>query len=677
MVDIFDQIAGNTEAASGAPDIFDHIAGNIPAPAEPSLLSKAWSDVKDTPRALRGLLASIPTGASNIFQAATNDIPRAVSDAWTMGKNSIFDTNIPPRGTPQESKESYDRLERTLGGIGSIAATIAGGGTPLGPIGMAAAQTGFDKLNQLTGADVATTPEQDADALRRNTIQGAILSGAAKVAGKGLTGTSEAVKPPTPEDIQIQNLGVSLSDIKRANKFKPTIDGETPLDQAFNGAKERGVFTGDDAPAEIKARNLAAKALIADQLHGENGLLSQADEAIANKKGPEVPKESLGWWKSLDDFVNAKNAATAPDSTPPSPIDYTKAEEYIAKNPDQADALTKQLDKRKAVTDNMFDGTLSSLSKRKSALGQIAYDGTTDSKVLDQKVYQDIKNTIESRANEIVPGLGDKVKELNSQLSEHYTLEPIIERAVNKDIQAGYKDPPPSTLKSLLSTAAAGGVITAPHVAIPAVIGYGVAKGAAAIAKSRPGRSIASSALQKIASASPDLAPVTIAANNTPISSNDLQGLLALSSAKGNQPAILDNAFASLKGKNMDMLMGLPKARVLDAVRSIESGGLKDPIKAVSSTGAVGPYQFMPATAKALGIDPKDSTQARDGAARLLQENFDRFKDPLLAIAAYNWSPGKLSKLLDTHKAASWDEVKNYAPEETQNYIKKFKTLVG
>jgi len=64
--------------------------------------------------------------------------------------------------------------------------------------------------------------------------------------------------------------------------------------------------------------------------------------------------------------------------------------------------------------------------------------------------------------------------------------------------------------------------------------------------------------------------------------------------------------------------------------------------KAVSPQGAIGLMQIMPATAKGLGVDPTDPTQAVDGAARLLSEALTRNKESLEdAIKEYHGGPDR------------------------------------
>lgn len=65
-----------------------------------------------------------------------------------------------------------------------------------------------------------------------------------------------------------------------------------------------------------------------------------------------------------------------------------------------------------------------------------------------------------------------------------------------------------------------------------------------------------------------------------------------------------------------------------------------------SSAGALGIAQFMPATAKELGIDPLNPEQAIDGAARYLRQLKNRFGTWRAALIAYNWGPGNLARAL-------------------------------
>lgn len=100
---------------------------------------------------------------------------------------------------------------------------------------------------------------------------------------------------------------------------------------------------------------------------------------------------------------------------------------------------------------------------------------------------------------------------------------------------------------------------------------------------------------------------------------------------------------------------------------------------AVSWAGAVGPWQFMPATATRMGlkvnrqIDERTnyirSTQA---AARYLTELYNQFGDWLLVIAAYNGGPGNVLKAMRRSGSRNFWDIQYYLPAESRNHVKKF-----
>lgn len=100
---------------------------------------------------------------------------------------------------------------------------------------------------------------------------------------------------------------------------------------------------------------------------------------------------------------------------------------------------------------------------------------------------------------------------------------------------------------------------------------------------------------------------------------------------------------------------GVPPG-MLAAVATVESGGRVD---AVSRAGARGLMQLMPGTARALGVDPMVPAEAIDGAARYLRENYMRFRDWDLALAAYNAGPGAVR----AHGGIPpYEETRRYVP---------------
>jgi hypothetical protein len=111
---------------------------------------------------------------------------------------------------------------------------------------------------------------------------------------------------------------------------------------------------------------------------------------------------------------------------------------------------------------------------------------------------------------------------------------------------------------------------------------------------------------------------------------------------------------------------GVPADHLARLLRQ-ESGFSPDVISGqrVSSAGAQGIAQFMPGTAKELGVDPLNPESAIPGAARYLSQLQKQFGGDLThATAAYNWGPGNVQKWL----AAGGDPSR--MPAETQGYLK-------
>ncbi len=100
---------------------------------------------------------------------------------------------------------------------------------------------------------------------------------------------------------------------------------------------------------------------------------------------------------------------------------------------------------------------------------------------------------------------------------------------------------------------------------------------------------------------------------------------------------------------------------------------------AFSWAGAVGPWQFMPGTAKKMGLkvnqyrdERTDYHKSTTAAARYLKELFSIYGDWLLVIAAYNGGVGNVnSAIRRSHSRNFWD-LQYYLPTESRNHVKKF-----
>lgn len=96
-----------------------------------------------------------------------------------------------------------------------------------------------------------------------------------------------------------------------------------------------------------------------------------------------------------------------------------------------------------------------------------------------------------------------------------------------------------------------------------------------------------------------------------------------------------------------------------------------------SPVGARGLFQFMPETAKEMGLstflpdertDPEKSARA---AARYLKQLHRQFGDWPLALAAYNAGPGRVRRTLSKRQGVIFADIAASLPAETQMYVPK------
>lgn len=98
-----------------------------------------------------------------------------------------------------------------------------------------------------------------------------------------------------------------------------------------------------------------------------------------------------------------------------------------------------------------------------------------------------------------------------------------------------------------------------------------------------------------------------------------------------------------------------------------------------SWAGAVGPWQFMPATARVMGLrvnkyvdERRDYKKSTYAAAKYLTHLYGLYGDWLLVIAAYNGGPGKVNSAIKRSGSKDFWKLQNYLPAESRNHVKKF-----
>jgi membrane-bound lytic murein transglycosylase D len=98
-----------------------------------------------------------------------------------------------------------------------------------------------------------------------------------------------------------------------------------------------------------------------------------------------------------------------------------------------------------------------------------------------------------------------------------------------------------------------------------------------------------------------------------------------------------------------------------------------------SWAGAVGPWQFMPATARLMGLkvtrkldERKDITKSTHAASKYLNTLFELYGDWLLVIAAYNCGSGTVNSAIKRSGSRDFWQLQGYLPAESRNHVKKF-----
>ncbi|MFN2350671.1 MAG: lytic transglycosylase domain-containing protein [Kiritimatiellia bacterium] len=104
--------------------------------------------------------------------------------------------------------------------------------------------------------------------------------------------------------------------------------------------------------------------------------------------------------------------------------------------------------------------------------------------------------------------------------------------------------------------------------------------------------------------------------------------------------------------------------------------------EARSPVGALGLYQFMPATAERFGLalKPRDERLQPEASARAAAQYLRllhrRFQSWPLALAAYNAGEGRVGRLLKRHNADSFEGIVQHLPAETRMYVPKVRAVV-
>jgi len=504
-------------------------------------------------------------------------------------------------------------------------------------------------LGAQAGADVA--PEHPilgsiAGSLLALKAPGAIKSVANK-AGQTLTNAGKA--------FERASVGAGVKDYLRSKKVSglmedaQTGEASTKLKQSINEIGEKDGWGLNRSPEKLLERN--AQAL---ENYG-----AQIDEMLtaADVKGVK-PKFIVSFKGSDSSTAKLIQSAKA-----------DKAELMAVRD----DFLKRLYDKN-----NGWNGTVSDLNKWKSALDDIAYSSTAQGGLRPAReaaIKRALAGDMRKAVKESIEKAGVASKKEIEDAFHNYAIRADVHPVLAEAVTKGEASTSASLLRGLLRTS--GGTLTTPTMIGAATGGtmggpVGLMLGAGLGALGSPtGAGIAGSTLKKAGSL---FKKGTSIFNKLP--SGGVKNIPATTSIMTRpQKQEVDNIMSDSNQDNpQETLLGIPADPLLDAVRQVESGGNPN---AVSPAGAQGAYQFMPSMAKAFGIDPFNEEQSRTAAAELLRQEYEALKSPELALAAYNAGRPAVLRAISRAKSNDWQQVAQYLPEETRNYVPKILSKLG
>ena len=500
---------------------------------------------------------------------------------------------------------------------------------------------------------------------------GALVSAPMSVAGEGL---DYLVRSGKAEDIAEsffnRQIGAKPSNFMRsAKKSKEALKtgGETQLTKDLRQVRKEGVFKNVDNIEDgykniLKKQNILGKRV--------NNYIIRADKA---RKKP----------LQIDD------------------ISFKNAEDYINTQPlDDRPLYKKALQDYKNTLKNEWDGSLSKLQEEKVAIGKREFNpnSTLNKASLDKAIRQDLRKTIEVQTDKVLPqSQANTVKRLNQRWGALEEAENIV----RKEVARAEGPMTQADMTNLWKTTGGYGV--------PIALGTGASiyTGDPKYAVMGLGGAVGSKYLMSPKGAS----KMVSMAENLPQTSERLSqsigniakpvGAISAKMNQGEEQAGPVNYGEFVNepipegvnpfGEFVDTLepeeqkpepkkpvkysradvkkLVANEPPVIQAMVEVESN--YNP-RARSKKGAVGIGQLMPNTIKAFNVkDPLNPKENLRGMKALLQEELQRFEEPLLAIAAYNAGSPRVQKAIDRAGTTDFNEVQKYLPKETREYVLK------
>ncbi len=458
---------------------------------------------------------------------------------------------------------------------------------------------------------------------------GAVLGGLAPVVASAAGKVGEGLKSLASKS-ELESLGITKADLGKtlktgAGRTEFAETGATSLENAVDSTRPSGITFKNPAD-QI---NLA-KSQIADVNSQLNQIIDGVDSGLGGQ-AVFVPE-----FNNAQSYVNTLKGTVR-------------------------ESLQKKLDSEvNALMGGDLNGSLRSVQEAKQAYNELGYSSlsSTEENLLNRKIAQDLKETVESgvdglaKSGAVPSEWAGKVKELNQTQGDYYELMPFFLKKQLEESTQGVG----RTLTKYLRTSGAptlGPLIAGSVAGHPGLgLATSVAGGLLTTTKGRQLTAIGSRALGGALENVGNLGKVNPGAilplldqqggdvSQDPTKLNSITPIGVPDVVSAVRKPVTDSGFSSHPSE--PVLDGIPLSQVLDGIRQVESSGGKH---LVSPAGALGPYQFMPATAKDLGLkDPMDEVASREAAGRYILQLYKQTGNLQDALAAYNFGIGNVLK---------------------------------
>jgi len=666
---------------------------NIPSTATAPDVALATPEVSSTLQTtpIEQFGRTVTGGFSRVLGSA---LPFGVGERIIPGAASLVDalTGAPLSEAYTQRRQQLAQMEQEFGQAATdVGATIFG--MPISDVAGAFAmplpkfvQAKSIAPRMVEGVITPLTASEKTGVIGTNLLK-SFGTGATIVAGDAAVDTEgdlhtklEAAKKAVKDVAPALALGSSVSELASTVAPLAITTGEQ-LVRSSRGLR-RGDVAGVREPSRLRQDKAASKNLIEAIDYVDNKLGKSTNRNVVESRFIAEEQKVLG---AIDDAL-AKAKQKYPAIPPPEMTNTLKLLWEGGVSPHRVNDFLSQLGDIQSSLVRESGGDLLYYQQAKKTYGNKWEKNANDENNFYRAVYEDLREHIEKYVPEI--------KKLNAEEANFVVARPIIDRFVKGQDQAA------SGINMRRVFATTGGL------GVPALLsqdepGLAAALGIPALGLATPGgERLAGALLQRAGRAvtpgmGARLGAVTGTLNQTPSTSDIVSEQTPTSDLLRRINKLLgpSEAQAAVRPPKVETPEGIKWTKAPASVSAAISK--QEPLiqamiyqesrgnpKAKSKAGAAGLMQLMPGTAKELAVkDVFDAKQNIAAGTKYIEKMRSKFGDDSLALAAYNWGPGNVSKAVRQAAKAlkkdasqvTWDDILSEVtvPTETRKYVER------